>query len=132
MVALSGIWFGILISLPLPLLSLLLVHRLREATPQSLIFLSLRSRDTSHAMRSFTFGFITLLILRLYYLITPGEVSIAISSIIGTTTSLSITAGLIVLNIIVRGPQTGLYVYLPTELQEQLDRHLQTWRHSTG
>lgn len=105
-------WFPIIVSLPVPILGLLLLARVMLRTEESMAFLSLKSKATKTALQLFMAGFAALVLPLLdeYLGLNTG-----MTPFIGASTTILFTLALLILNVVVRGPGNPLANYVPLE-----------------
>lgn len=108
-----------LITLPIPVLAALLVHRVYSEPEEAFELLSLSHGDVRNAMRLLMAGFISQTGLLLNSAFTGSEPDLMIGTLVGSFTTVTMIASLLMLNIAARQRHKWYYSFLPSQLKNR-------------
>ncbi|MFB6208321.1 MAG: hypothetical protein ABEJ69_03150 [Candidatus Nanohaloarchaea archaeon] len=109
-----GTWIGFYLTLPLAILSGMLVFQIHRKRQEVYARLSFKSLDVRIAFQLMMVGFVVLAIPRLYDTLGFTELSTMLSILSGSVTTVLMLAAFVFLNAIAYGPDNWLYYHLPS------------------
>jgi len=119
-----GTWIGAYFTVPLVVLSGMFMLQIVNESQKSFARMSFKSYDIRVSFQLFMIGFLILAGSRVFDFLGLEQLNLIASVIMGSTSTLLLTAAFIILNSIVYGPENFMYYHLPSNYFGDEDRYI--------